>query len=69
MTDHELILLSFARMPRPPVLARRHRLWPTVSVAVPLRRVEKGGEASLPELSNRWGDAPGNPRNGAYSGA
>lgn len=23
----------------------------------------------LPELSNRWGEAPGNPRNSAYSGA
>ena len=31
-------------MPLAPVLARRHRLWPTVSVAVLLRRVEKHRE-------------------------
>ena len=38
------VSLAFARMRRAPVLVRRHRLWPTVSVAVPLRRVEKHGE-------------------------
>ena len=39
--------LALQRMARAPVLIRRHRLWPTVSVAVLLRRVEKRGELHL----------------------
>jgi acetate kinase len=47
-----------------------HHDLPRVAQLLPIpRRYEAQGVIPLPELSNRWGNAPGNPRNGSYSGA